>query len=377
MLRGSVGLLLTALIGSGCMGSVEQDSGQVSASTAVHIQSASKVLSDACATDSYACGPLSREMRERADAADGGFVSGSFSFAKPVPATRPSVPDLPVASFAGMHDDDPSAEGYAFLLCGYLFIEEPYVHVLATESEYRTLPDEMHQELPRRGDGDLLYFMLMLPRAQTRYDSHTRSLWVNDDGPFTDGNHVAAVGVRGDPLDLAADSVHERLPWRTVGMLRAEDEYGCHDSPRTRADRAAGTVPSLTEVPPAAFEGMWDHDPADSGDMAELCGYLIIEEPYVHVLETERDWRQDTGPGLARSDSGNLLYSMLMLPRPGTRYDPATRSLWVYREGPMTDGDHVTVGGGVGRRQPDWPGPNVHQRQLWQANSMGPADYPC
>ena len=111
--------------------------------------------------------------------------------------------------------------------------------------------------------------------------------------------------------------------------------------------------------------------------MAELCGYLIIEEPYVHVLQTERDWGQGTDPGLARSESGSLLYSMLMLPRPGTRYDVATRSLWVYDEGPMTDGDHVSVGGGVGRRQPDWPGPNVHQRGLWQTNSMGPTDYPC
>lgn len=135
--------------------------------------------------------------------------------------------------------------------------------------------------------------------------------------------------------------------------------------------------PLAAEVPPAAFEGMWDHDPADGGDMAELCGYLIIEEPYVHVLETAPDWGLGTDPGLARSEDGRLQYYMIMLPHPGTRYDPATRSLWVYREGPMTDGDHVSVGGGQGYRQPDWPGPNVHQRRLWQANSMGPADYPC
>lgn len=130
-------------------------------------------------------------------------------------------------------------------------------------------------------------------------------------------------------------------------------------------------------APPATFEGMWDHDPSTGGHMAELCGYLVIEEPYVHVLETERDWGQDDDPGLARSEDGSLVYSMIMLPRPGTRYDPATRSLWVYREGPMTDGDHVSVSGGVGYRQPDWPGPNVHQRSLWQANGMGPTDYPC
>lgn len=307
------------------------------------------------------------------DAGESSPPSGDEGISGQVPSLASALP----ATFEGVWDYDPAEGGHAFGLCGYLVIEEPYVHVLATETDYRTVPNDMHQELPRRGDGDLLYFMLLLPRAQTRYDAESRSLWVDDGGPFTDGDHVLAWGVRGSLADPRSGSVHERLPWRTMGMRSAEDEYGCNDSPRTRADRAVETLPSLAEAQPAAFEGMWDHDPADGGDMAELCGYLIIEEPYVHVLETERDWGQDTDPGLARSDNGNLLYSMLMLPRPGTRYDPATRSLWVYDEGPMTDGDHVSVGGGVGRRQPDWPGPNVHQRGLWQANGMGPADYPC
>ncbi|MCY3586403.1 MAG: hypothetical protein OXH42_05390 [Acidimicrobiaceae bacterium] len=316
---------------------------------------------------------LRRFSVSRGDAGESSPPSGDEGISERVSSLDAALP----ASFAGMWDYDPEVGGHAFDLCGYLVIEEPYVHVLATETGYRPLPNDMHQELPRRGDGDVLYFMLMLPHAQTRYDPSTRSLWVNGDGPFADGDHVSAVGVRGTAADLDADSVHERLPWRTMGMLRAEDEFGCNDSPRTRADRAVEAVPSLAEAPPAVFEGMWDHDPADGGDMAELCGYLIIEEPYVHVLQTERDWGQGTDPGLARSESGSLLYSMLMLPRPGTRYDVATRSLWVYDEGPMTDGDHVSVGGGVGRRQPDWPGPNVHQRGLWQTNSMGPTDYPC
>lgn len=284
--------------------------------------------------------------------------------------------EVPLASFEGMWDYDPEVEGYGFNLCGYLIIEEPYVHVLATETDYRSLPSDVHQELPRRGDGVLLYFMLMLPQAQSRYDPQTRSLWVDDDGPFTDGDHVTAVGVQGSTAELDADSVHERLPWRTVGMRAAEDEYGCNDSPRTRAD-SAETVPSLAEVSPATFEGMRDHVPADGGEMAELCGYLVIEDPYVHVLQTAHDSGHGVDPGLARSDSDSLLYSMLLLPRPGTRYDPATRSLWVYDQGPMTDGDHVSVGGGEGYRQPDWPDPNMHQRLLWQVNSMGPADYPC
>ncbi len=181
-----------------------------------------------CAADSYSCGPLVREMAERAAAAYAGFVSGTFSFARPpLPIrTKRPVPDAPLAEFAGMWDFNPYEDRYWFDVCGYLIIEEPYVHVLSTYSHGGAQQSEPQSKLQRRGEGDLIYFMLMLPRPDTRYDPDSRSLWINDNGPFTDG-------------------------------------------------------------------------------------------------------------------------------------------------------DHVSVGGGVGHRQPDWPGPNVHQRNLWQANSMGPTDYPC
>lgn len=193
-----------------------------------------------------------------------------------------------------------------------------------------------------------------------------------------------AAGGEGDTtLDTGSDPVGELSP-NDAGAADSDDRspvLQCLSSGDGRCEYVPTTMPLLSPraaaMPPATFEGMWDHDPADGGEMAGLCGYLIIEEPYVHVLVSESDRGRDTDPGLARSEDGRLLYFMIMLPRPGTRYDSATRSLWVYREGPMTDGDHVSVGGGVGYRQPDWPGPNVHQRWLWQANSMGPADRPC
>jgi len=53
---------------------------------------------------------------------------------------------------------------------------------------------------------------------------------------------------------------------------------------------------------------MWDHHPSDGGHMAELCGYLVIEEPCVHVLESERYWGQGGDPGLARGEDASLLW---------------------------------------------------------------------
>ncbi len=135
--------------------------------------------------------------------------------------------------------------------------------------------------------------------------------------------------------------------------------------------------PLVADVPIATFKGMWDYDPNDGGQMAELCGYLIIEEPYVHLLATEPEWEDDVDPGLSRGARGELLYFLLLLPHPATRYDSQTRSLWMFDEGPMTDGDHVWVSGGDGHRPLDWDVGNVHERRFWQANGMGPAERPC
>ncbi len=135
--------------------------------------------------------------------------------------------------------------------------------------------------------------------------------------------------------------------------------------------------PLAVDVPIATFKGMWDDDPADGGQMARACGYLIIEEPYVHLLQTAPEWERGIDPGLLRGPRGELQYLMLQLPRPGTRYDAQTRSLFVYHQGPMTDGDHVMVGGGQGHRPLDAEIANVHERRFWRANSMGPTERPC
>ncbi len=114
--------------------------------------------------------------------------------------------------------------------------------------------------------------------------------------------------------------------------------------------------------------------------MAELCGYLIIEDPYVYVLAIQPDMgdRIDLGRirTLSRTGHGDLERWLVQLPRAGTRYDPHTRLLWVFEEGPMTDGDRVSVSGGTGS-DADLRAGGIHELRPWQANGMGPAEYAC
>ena len=155
---------------------------------------------------------------------------------------------------------------------------------------------------------------------------------------------------------------------RVVGNRRKQP------TPTSGAEQVA-IAPNVDEAPPATFEGMWEYDPDDGGHMAELCGHLIIEDPYVYVLATQPGSGDPIDPTLSRIGDGDLEW-MILLPRAATRYDPHTRSLWVFEEGPMTDGDHVSVSGGTGSAAA-LRSRNSHGRPLWQANGMEPAEYPC
>ena len=145
---------------------------------------------------------------------------------------------------------------------------------------------------------------------------------------------------------------------------------------QTAPTTTAPTPATDTSAPPAQFEGMWSYELGDMSEDAELCGYLIIEEPYVHVLATEFGWDPDIDPGLRRHESdGSLVYYWVLLPRAGTRYDQRTRSLWVWDEGPMTDGDHVSLGGSQ-EGSTSVPG-NFHRDKSWLATGMSPVERPC
>ncbi len=122
---------------------------------------------------------------------------------------------------------------------------------------------------------------------------------------------------------------------------------------------------------------MWSYELGDEHHDAQLCGYLIIEEPYVHVLATDHGWDPNIDPGLRRkTHDGSLDYLWINLPRTGTRYDPNTRSIWVWDDGPMTDGDHVSLGGSAGGDNTSMGG-SIHRREPWLATSMVLTERPC
>ena len=104
------------------------------------------------------------------------------------------------------------------------------------------------------------------------------------------------------------------------------------------------TAAPVSTVPLAKFEDMWGFEPGDEHHDAQMCGYLYIGVPHVYALATEIGWNPDI-PDFVREDDGSLESYRLILPRSGTRLDPRTRSLWVWDDGPMADGDYVCAGG--------------------------------
>lgn len=160
----------------------------------------------------------------------------------------------------------------------------------------------------------------------------------------------------------------------TLGCTGSVGDDNDSEQPAQTPSTPAPTT--TTSAPLAQFEGMWSYERGDMSHDAELCGYLIIEEPYVHVLATDVGWDPDTDSGLRRHEAdGSLVYYWVLLPRSGTRYDPQTRSLWVWDNGPMTDGDHVSVGGSQ-EGSTSVPG-SFHRDKSWLASGMGLTERPC
>ena len=129
-------------------------------------------------------------------------------------------------------------------------------------------------------------------------------------------------------------------------------------------DATTSATPAST-APLAEFRGMWGFELGDEHHDAQMCGWLHIDEPYVHMLDTESGWHPDIDLVL---DGDSIDHYWIILPRTGTRYDPRSRSLWVWNDGPMTDGDHVCVGGSGGESLQ--AAINVHERKPWYATFM-------
>ncbi|WP_419907523.1 hypothetical protein [Candidatus Poriferisodalis sp.] len=119
---------------------------------------------------------------------------------------------------------------------------------------------------------------------------------------------------------------------------------------------------------------MWGYELGDEDHSAQQCGWLYIDEPYVLVLFAESDWVPGADFDLDSVEGDSVDHSWIILPRSGTRYDSQSRSLWVWDDGPMTDGDYVCVGGSGGESV--HVAINVHERNPWYANSMSRVEHP-
>lgn len=187
VLRGSVGVLLAAIIGFGCTGLAAQAVDQTYRSRVASSPSALSSAPNACATDSYSCGPLDGAILERADAAERGFVSGSFSFAKPAPATQPPIPDLPLASFVGMNDFVPGGQHSDAEYVGRLMVDAECVYGIDVADDQGNPPSLDTSDRPP------LVF-ISLPKAGTRRDPVSGAIWVWGYGPMNNGDLVAGGG---------------------------------------------------------------------------------------------------------------------------------------------------------------------------------------
>jgi hypothetical protein len=89
-----------------------------------------------------------------------------------------------------------------------------------------------------------------------------------------------------------------------------------------------------------SLAGLWPYDPETPHALAMAWGVLVIEPPCVYV-------------DMTYSNSGGSDRMFVRLPESLTRFDPASNSVWVDGLGPMTSGDHVRMGGGVGVQSPN------------------------
>lgn len=142
----------------------------------------------------------------------------------------------------------------------------------------------------------------------------------------------------------------------------------------TQPDRVATAATPVATAPQAEFRGMWGYERGDEYHLAQQCGWLYIDEPYVLVLFAESDWVLGVDFDLDSVEVDSVDSSWIILPRSGTRYDPQSRSLWVWDDGPMTDSDYVCVGGSGGETVHG--ALNVHERNPWYATSMHRVEHP-
>lgn len=101
---------------------------------------------------------------------------------------------------AGMWNYNPARPSYAPVAEGVLLIKGPCVYVI--DDFAWLVPSVPWDELP-----EPIRVFVNLPRAQTRYDPDTETIWVGDEGPMASGDRVELAGGAGQnlPDDCSAD----------------------------------------------------------------------------------------------------------------------------------------------------------------------------
>lgn len=218
--------------------------------------------------------------------------------------------------FASMWDYDEVASFHNAKVEGILLIDEPCVYVV---DDYAWLyPGTPLEELP-----DPVRIFVNLPRGQTRYDTDTQLVWINEYGPFTSGDRIEVVGGGINPRLPAVCSADtdrafnvKRVNFKRCSIWFPTDhpnQIGCH--------------PSVSDP----LAGMWyfDEEIPHPGNRAE--GILLLEESCVYIIDiSPKKW-----PKSERV--------FLKLPRRYTKYDADTHSVHVHEYGPMTNGDRVEL----------------------------------
>ena len=160
----------------------------------------------------------SRQLQDDAAATASSTTISSTTFVSQLPAWTFQQSDAPLADFELMFDLAHDEAFHDAMICGYLYVIEPYVYLVdstnprAAHIEPHSFPDP--SEFDYTVDG-FTYNVIGLPRAGTHYDPQTRSLWTWDEGPFTDGDYVSGGGAGSGGFFrpfLASSLYHDEAP---------------------------------------------------------------------------------------------------------------------------------------------------------------------
>ncbi len=251
--------------------------------------------------------------------ADIAATTTSIAYATTMPLTE----NLELGT-AAMYEWDSEGGFYNVTLSGTLVIDGRCVYLDVKSGDGHVLTAQ----------NDQLRSLLRLSESRTRFDPATSSIWVNNNGPFRNGDEVEVFG---------SDRWKQRWNANQSGREAWIGSYGrceAHTSTQVASLTLEGTIdpnrPRVANLPGLGLDN-WrlgiETDEEGEG------GVIVIEPPCVYfVMMAERAsaW-EETAIEPERY--------FLHLARPLVRYDPDTETLW-YHSKPYTSGTKIETFGG-------------------------------